>query len=62
MSSLLKKLFNRKLIGFVSRVDVFGAEWDASHPKTASQMAEIKKYKRVYALRDTAAKQEKTDN
>ncbi len=37
---------------FVSEIDQFLAEFDATHPKSASQLAEIKKYEKIYQLRD----------
>lgn len=52
MLSLFRRLFLRKTVGYVSSVDQFSAQWDATHPKSASQLAEIKKYQRIYALRD----------
>ena len=58
MLSLFRRLFLRKTTGYVSPIDRFQAEWDATHPKSASQLAEIKKYQRIYALRDKAEKVE----
>jgi len=37
---------------YVSEIDNELAEFDQSHPKSASQQAEIDKYKRVHELRD----------
>jgi hypothetical protein len=50
--SWLHKLFRRKTVGYVSDIDKFNFEWDMTHAKTASQQAEIQKYKRIYLLRD----------
>ncbi|HBI21026.1 MAG TPA: hypothetical protein DDY37_00300 [Legionella sp.] len=38
---------------YVSPYDRFLFEFDATHEKSASQLKEIKKYKRIFALRDT---------
>lgn len=43
---------------FVSLYDEFLANFDATHEKSASQLKEIGKYQRIFALRDG---QEKTD-
>lgn len=37
---------------FVSEIDQFLTEFDKTHPKSASQLAEIKKYDRLDQLRD----------
>ena len=37
---------------YVSPYDRFLFEFDATHPKSASQLKEINKYKRIAALRD----------
>ncbi len=37
---------------YVSPYDKFIYEFDATHEKTASQLREIKKHQRVFALRD----------
>lgn len=37
---------------FVSEIDKKLADFDATHPKSASQQAEIDKYQRIHALRD----------
>lgn len=39
---------------FISEIDRELAKFDATHPKSASQEAEIKKYKRIISLRDEA--------
>lgn len=38
---------------YVSPYDRFLFEFDASHEKSASQLKEIKKHQRIFALRDT---------
>lgn len=40
---------NRK---YVSDIDIFLQEFNRKHPKSESQLAEIQKYQRVFALRD----------
>lgn len=64
MFSLIQNLILRirhwKIVGYVSDIDKFQKEWDAKHPKTASQLAEIKKYKRIFALRDHSVEENKT--
>lgn len=47
-------LTHKKDVFFVSAVDRFQAEFDLTHPKSASQEAEIRKYQRIYQLRDGA--------
>lgn len=37
---------------FVSEIDRKMAEFDATHPKSAAQQAEISKYQRIDQLRD----------
>lgn len=39
---------------YVSPYDRFLFEFNACHEKTASQLKEIKKYQRIFALRDQA--------
>ncbi len=38
---------------YVSPYDRFLFQFDASHEKSASQLKEIKKHQRIFALRDT---------
>lgn len=38
---------------FVSEIDKKLAEFDSTHPKSASQQAESEKYQRIYQQRDT---------
>lgn len=42
---------------FVSSIDKFLAEFDRTHPKSSPQKAEIKKYERIYQLRDNPVKE-----
>jgi len=42
---------------YVSEIDKQLAKFDQSQPKSASQGAEIKKYDRIYKLRDHAIKE-----
>jgi hypothetical protein len=37
---------------YVSPIDKFLFEYDATHKKSDSQLLEIKKYQRIFALRD----------
>ncbi len=39
---------------YVSPIDRFLFEFDATHEKSASQLQEIKKYKKIFAQRDHA--------
>jgi len=39
---------------YVSPFDKFLFNFDATHEKSASQLKEIKKYQRIFALRDQA--------
>ncbi len=43
---------------YVSPYDKFLFEFDASHEKSASQMLEIKKFQRIFKLRDDKEAQE----
>lgn len=47
---------------YVSPYDRFLFEFDANHEKSASQLKEIKKYKRIFALRDTPTAESIEDN
>lgn len=48
------KIFKRKKNKFyISSIDRFQADFDKKHPKSASQQAEIEKYRRIILLRDT---------
>lgn len=60
IKNLLKKIFHKKDKNFVSRTDRFIMDFDQKHPKKSpSQQAEIKKYKRIFQLRDNVEKREK---
>lgn len=41
---------------YISPYDEFLLDFDATHQKTPSQLKEIKKYQRIFALRDTKDK------
>ena len=43
---------------YVSPYDKFLFEFDATHEKSLSQLKEIKKYQRIFALRDNSNAQE----
>lgn len=43
---------------FVSPYDQFLFEFDATHKKSASQLKEIKKYERIFTLRDNPLKKD----
>jgi hypothetical protein len=60
LKALIKRLFKRKpIVGYVSEVDKFLAKFDAEHPKkSASQLQEIKKYQRIFQLRDNPTPKE----
>lgn len=47
---------------YVSPYDKFLYEFDATHEKSASQLKEIKKFQRIFALRDHAASEGEQDN
>lgn len=47
---------------YVSPYDRFLYEFDACHEKTASQLIEIKKYQRIFALRDKAIPSNEQDS
>ena len=47
---------------YVSPYDRFLFEFDACHEKSASQLKEIKKYERIFALRDEATTKKNQDN
>jgi len=51
----MKILLVKRNKSYVSPVDVFQAEFDQTHPKSASQKAEAEKYRKIYRLRDKAA-------
>jgi hypothetical protein len=43
---------NKTLKKYISPIDIALAKFDKTHTLSASQTAEIEKYKRIYALRD----------
>ncbi|MBA2653499.1 MAG: hypothetical protein H0U71_00335 [Gammaproteobacteria bacterium] len=45
-------MFRKKIRNYVSSIDIFLNEFDRKHSKSESQLAEIQKYQRVFALRD----------
>lgn len=45
-------MFRRKNVQYVSEVDKMLDEFNATQEKSAAQVAEIKKYERIHALRD----------
>jgi nitrate/nitrite-specific signal transduction histidine kinase len=45
-------MFKKKIKNYISNIDIFLQEFDKKHPKSESQLAEIQKYQRVFALRD----------
>lgn len=55
MLSILKS-FTKKNKRFVSAIDEFLVDFDKKNPKSASQQAEIKKYKLIKLLQERSAK------
>ncbi len=47
---------------YVSPYDRFLYEFDACHEKSASQLKEIQKYERIFALRDDATANSEQDS
>jgi nitrate/nitrite-specific signal transduction histidine kinase len=45
-------MFKKKIKNYISNIDIFLQEFDKKHPKSESQLAEIQKYQKVFALRD----------
>jgi hypothetical protein len=58
----MKILTAKRNKSYVSPVDLFQAAFDKANPKSASQQAEIKKYRRIKALRDKAKKEQQPAN
>jgi hypothetical protein len=52
-------MFRRKIVGYVSDIDKMLQNFDKTHPKSASQLAEMKKYEAIYAKRDKPAEDHK---
>jgi hypothetical protein len=48
------KTRRKKNTHFVSDIDKYCAEFDRTHPLSASQQAEIKKYQAIYKKRNVA--------
>lgn len=46
-------MFRKKRKNYISEIDIFLHGYNKTHPKTEAQLAEIQKYQRVFALRDT---------
>lgn len=47
---------------FVSEIDKKLAEFDSTHPKSASQQAESEKYQRIYQQRDVETEVKKQED
>lgn len=45
-------MFRKKIRNYISDIDIFLQDFDRTHAKSESQLAEIQKYQRVFALRD----------
>lgn len=52
-------MFRRKIVGYISDIDKMLQIFDKTHPKSASQLAEMKKYESIYAKRDKPIKDTK---
>jgi hypothetical protein len=48
-------MIRRKITGYVSDVDRMLETFDKTHAKSESHLAEMKKYQRIYQLRDKAS-------
>jgi len=55
-------MFGKKLKDFVSGIDQFLAEYNKTHAKSASQIAEIQKAKRITRLRDNPSAEKNNNN
>ncbi|MGE3920416.1 MAG: CBU_0585 family protein [Gammaproteobacteria bacterium] len=57
----LKRIITAKISrNYISKIDKFLKEFDVTHPKkSASQNKEIKKYQRIFKLRDNPTIEEK---
>ena len=51
---MILERIRRKVVGFVSEIDRFLVKFDHTHQKTPAQLAEIQKYNKIKALRDTS--------
>lgn len=47
-------MFRRKIVGFISEIDKFLTEFDRTHSKSDTQLAEINKYEKLNEKRDNA--------
>ena len=54
-------MFRKKTIGFISDIDKFQIDFDKTHEKSASQLAEIQRDKIISNLRDVAKSDKETD-
>lgn len=45
-------MIRRKIVGYVSEIDRMIETFDKTHAPSESQLAEMKKYERIYQLRD----------
>jgi hypothetical protein len=45
-------MLDKKIVGFVSEIDKMLVQFDETHTPSASQLAEMRKYQRIYRLRD----------
>ncbi len=54
-------MIRRKIVGYVSEIDKMLTTFDQTHPKSESQLAEIKKYEKIYKLRDEPEEKKKDD-
>lgn len=58
----MKILRAKRNKSYVSPIDLFQIEFDKTHPKSASQLAEIKKYQEIHKKRDKAKNPPATRN
>jgi hypothetical protein len=54
-------LLGKKIVDYVSAIDRFIRKFDETHPLSASQRAEIKKYQRISQLRDHPTDQKESN-
>lgn len=52
----------KKIVDYVSEVDRMFETFDKTHPKSDSQLAEMKKYERIYKLRDQELEQKNLED
>jgi hypothetical protein len=45
-------MFRKIFKNYISDIDIFRQEFDKTHAKSESQLAEIQRYQRIFALRD----------